>query len=433
MPMPMPFEPAWKKIVAERVDVTKDLVVITKDDIESLTGNELRLMAKMDTREDVPAALRENGYFLLPTKNGEYLLIREEGFHTLEQLPNPPSVFRPTLDFELLTLGVGNAEMQHLDYSFNVGLFEHFGQTAGLRQTIRGRKRTPAFSFHVGDRGPVNVQKGVQVEVDSGCEGRSEIIIIEAKAAETRDFIVRQLYYPYRKWKQEVPTKLIRPWFFCSRVVAGRRLYEFWEYQFTDDAQYQSISYRRGESFFVEARQKRLSVNDLLGRHLARAIRTGDWNVPQADDFSKVAELPLLVQQGINTSRLLANHFGFHTRQSSYYRQAAEFLGLVVQNDRHEYELTDLGVEYASRTADERREILAGLLAHFPPMRAVLEASGSGQEIHRVEVARIIEKNSTIAGSTPSRRAATLVAWMGWLKAATGALQGGDVTGFRVA
>jgi len=88
----------------ERVDISSDLVVLTKTDIESVTGNELRLMAKMDSSEDVPAALRRHGYFILPIKKcGEYALVRGNGFHKLERLSEPPTVFRPKLDFELVT------------------------------------------------------------------------------------------------------------------------------------------------------------------------------------------------------------------------------------------------------------------------------------------------------------------------------------------
>lgn len=430
MPMVMPYEDAWRKLVAERVDTTCDLVVITKRDIEESTGNELRLMAKMDSLADVPAALKEHGYFILPIKNGEYVLVRENGYHQLESLPTPPSVFRPSLDFELLTLGVGDAEMQHLDYCYNVGLFEHFGATTGLRQTIRGRKRMPAVTFSVGHVGPIHVRAGVQVEVDSGCESRSEVILIEAKNGETEDFIIRQVYYPYLQWRREIPTKQIRPWFFCSRIVANRRLYEFWEYDFEDDAQYRSIRFKRGESFFVEARQSRMSVDELLRGHFAHVRRSAEWNVPQADNFTRVAELPLLVAQGINTARAVAEHYQFDPRQSSYYRQAAEFLGLVNTNSDHQYTLTDLGAEYVSRTADERRRILAGLVANFPPMRAVLEMSSNGHPFAKDDVARVIARHAAIAGATPGRRAATLISWLSWLESATGAVEQ-DAGSFR--
>ena len=270
MPMMIPFEAAWDKLVCERIDSRADLCVLTKADIETVTGNELRLMAKMDSSADVPAALRRHGYFILPIKNGEYVLVRGNGFHVLEKLPEPPTVFRPQLDFDLMTLTVGDSEMQHLDYCYNVGLFEKFARVAGLRQTIRGRKRLPAIDFFVGKVGPIHVKAGVQVEVDSGCEGRDDIVLIEAKVGQPPDFIIRQLFYPYRKWRIEIPAKQIRPWFFCSEEVSGRRLYKFWEYEFADDTQYQSLRLKRSENFLVEPVRQRLTVEELLRTHVHR-------------------------------------------------------------------------------------------------------------------------------------------------------------------
>jgi len=423
--MIMPFEAAWEKLVQERVDISSDLVVLTKKDIESSTGNELRLMAKMDSSEDVPVALRRHGYFILPVKNGEYALVRGNGFHKLEHLPEPPTVFRPKLDFELVTLNVGDSEMQHLDYCYNIGLFEKFAGVTGLRQTIRGRKRLPAIDFSVGKVGPIHVRAGVQVEVDSGCEGRDAIMLIEAKIGQPPDFIVRQLFYPYRKWRIEIPAKQIRPWFFCSEEVSGRRLYKFWEYEFSDDTQYQSLRLTRGENFLVEPVRQRLTVEELLRARVRRRVEARLWDVPQADSFWRVAEIPLLVEQGVNTSSKVAEHYRFDPRQSSYYRQAAESLGLVRLEKDHRYTLTDLGREYVSRPADERRQLLAGLLTQFPPVRTALELSAKAGErgIGKADIARFIERHSTIANSTPSRRAATVLAWLRWLQIATGAVR----------
>jgi hypothetical protein len=434
MPMVMPYEAAWEKLVAACVDTRRDLAVVTKADIESVTGNELRLMAKMDSSADVPAALRRHGYFLLPIKNGEYLLVRGNGFHTLEKLPEPPTVYRPQLDYDLMTLNVGDSEMQHLDYCYNIGLFEKFAGVTGLRQTIRGRKRMPSIEFSVGSCGPIRVQAGVQVEVDSGCEGREDIVLIEGKGRQPADFIVRQLFFPYRKWRHEIPQKRIRPWFFCSHEVAGRRLYRFWEYIFLDDAQYQSLTLRRSEAFFIEPHRARLTVAELLREHSARQTDARLWDVPQADSFWRVAEMPLLINQEINTSAKVAEHYKFSTRQSSYYREAAEMLGLVsLEKKTNLYRLTDLGREYVSRGADERRELLAGLLAQFPPMRATLELSARSSErgIGRNEITALIKRYSAIGKSIPARRTTTLLAWLDWLKRSTGAVQKAEL-GFSV-
>lgn len=428
MPKLMPLEAAWERIVSERVDVSRDLATITKTDIESLTGNELRLMAKVDSSAELPAALRRHGYFILPVKNGEYLLVRGEGYHILEALPEPPSVFRPQLDFELATLSIGDSESQHLDYSYHVGLLEHFAGVTGLRQTIRGRKRMPAIDFHVGRVGPIHSSAGVQVEVDLGCEGRDQIVLIEAKVGQPADFIIRQLYYPFRKWRTEIPSKRIRPWFFCSLEIGGRRLYRFWEYEFTDEKQYGSLRFIRGESFMVEPKSRRLTVEQLLRTRVSAFVSDAPWEVPQADSFWRVAEFPLLVNEGINTSAKVAAHYDFDPRQSSYYRQAAQFLGLVSLTDDRTYELTALGREYVARPNDERRQLLAGLLSQFPPVRAALElaARAGDRGVSRTEIAELIARHSTISSSTPGRRASTILAWMRWLQEATGAVRTTD-------
>ncbi len=149
----------------------------------------------------------------------------------------------------------------------------------------------------------------------------------------------------------------------------------------------------------------------------------------------------------MNTSAKVAAHYQFDPRQSSYYRQAAEFLGLLVlgrdepparptareagdpagrpYHGGNVYELTDLGREYVTRPADERRKLLAGLLANFPPMRAVLEMSeqAGGAGVTKKQIAQLIERHSEVRQSTPSRRASTLLAWLRWLQSATGAVE----------
>jgi len=146
-----------------------------------------------------------------------------------------------------------------------------------------------------------------------------------------------------------------------------------------------------------------------------------------------VAEIPLLIAQGINTSSKVARYYQFAPRQSSYYREAAEFLGLVRQEKNFNYSLTDLGNEYVNLPADERRRLLAGLLVHFSPMRAALELSAkTGAEgIGKEKIAELIKRNSKISSTTPSRRASTILAWLHWLQQATGAVQKTEL-GFTV-
>ncbi len=95
--MMIPFEAAWDKLVCERIDSRFGPGVFTKADIESVTGNEFRLMAKMDSSVDVPAVLRRHGYFILPIKNGEYILCVATDFTFWKNCPNHRLFFAHSL------------------------------------------------------------------------------------------------------------------------------------------------------------------------------------------------------------------------------------------------------------------------------------------------------------------------------------------------
>lgn len=189
----------WEKIfTAKNYDLTTDLHFITADEIKQISLAEPRIMAKMDSSSDLPDVFKINGYFLLPVKNGEYAIVRGNGFHQLEAkgtLINHES----RINFNLTTAGRGSSEMQYLDYSFNSGALENILGISPLYQSIRGREYSKQFRFVV-NKTELNVGS-VQLEVDSGLEGEDTIVLIEAKVKTPEDFIIRQLFYPYNHFK----------------------------------------------------------------------------------------------------------------------------------------------------------------------------------------------------------------------------------------
>ncbi len=48
-----------------------------------------------------------------------------------------------------------------------------------------------------------------QVEIDAGFESNDCVFLIEAKLEAVDDFIIRQLYYPYRLWQNRVSKPVI--------------------------------------------------------------------------------------------------------------------------------------------------------------------------------------------------------------------------------
>src|SRR4029077_20591367 len=85
------------------------------------------------------------------------------------------------------------------------------------------------FQFQT-DPKPVDVAvDGVQIEVDAGFEGR-KIVILEAKFGTLDNFIVRQLYCPYRDLLASGITKQIVP----ILLVYSNRVYSLYEFEFPD-------------------------------------------------------------------------------------------------------------------------------------------------------------------------------------------------------
>lgn len=211
---------------------------------EKTGEKEVRILCKIDSREDLPEIMRENGLFLMPIKNGHYVIVRGEGFMDIPDIEEAPEVYHTKLDFELDTSIIGNSEMQHLDFAYASSLIRTFMEDPSLVLTIRGRKYTPSFSYKIGDS--TLETTSVQTEVDAGYEGREQVVLIEAKNSSTKNTIIRQLYYPYRQWSEHTAKKVI-PLFFEKRGSD----YLIWQYEFTDKNDYNSVRLVRSKKFKI--------------------------------------------------------------------------------------------------------------------------------------------------------------------------------------
>mgnify|MGYP000485760584 FL=1 len=119
-------------------------------DFKVTTEKEVRCLCKQDSREQVPAIMKENGLFLLPIKNGIYAIIKGEGYMDISEIESNPEKYITKMDFNLETSKIGNSEMQHLDFAYASSIIRTFMEDDTLVLTIRGRKYTPEFSFKVG-------------------------------------------------------------------------------------------------------------------------------------------------------------------------------------------------------------------------------------------------------------------------------------------
>ncbi len=411
----------WERIfAAKQFDTSQPLHFITADEIKAITRAEPRILAKMDSSANLPPVFKRYGYFLLPVKNGKYAIVRGEGFHRLEPSAEPLE-HTSRIRFHLTTAGRGSSEMQYLDYSFNAGALESAVGIAPLYQSIRGREYSRAFRFFV-NQTLLNVSS-IQLEVDSGLEGEDAIVLIEAKMGMPEDFIIRQLFYPYNHFRLVSPGKRIVPVFFTYE--AGTKVFNFRIYEFTDPENYNSIRLRDVRAVTIAAEHP-VELADIRPKGVVAYKKL----VPQANDLSKVIELVFKVSEGLDNYKEVADYFHFDERQSSYYREAAEALGLVGR-EKGRYRLTEIGNHLVRLPVEERNLFMVGLVSDFDLVRHCLDTLLASGHLTRKRIEELIAKESDLSGSTVPRRAGSLAAWIRWIAAATGSFVG-DQQGFRV-
>jgi hypothetical protein len=195
---------------------------------------EVRILCYQNSQKHRPQIFIDNGVFLLPIKNGEYAIVKGEGYINIPEITTTTTIYSSKLDFKLDTSLVGSSEMQHLDFAYASSLIRTFLEDTTLVLTIRGRKQTPKFSFKVGNQ--LLIVESVQTEVDAGYEGKNQVVLIEAKNSKTNNTIIRQLYYPFRQWSLHT-NKVVKTVFFEKRG----KYYSLWQFEFTDINDYNSI------------------------------------------------------------------------------------------------------------------------------------------------------------------------------------------------
>jgi hypothetical protein len=401
----------WEKIFKiKNFDTTQDRHIITSKEIKEITqGGEARLLAKMDTSDDLPPIFKQYGYIILPIQNGTYAIVKGDGFHLLE--PQQQFLeYQSRINFPLTTAGRGLSEMQYIDYAVNSGALEKILGINSLYPAIRGREFTRPFKF-IFNQQPIETN-AVQIEVDLGLEGEQSIVLIEGKVGTPKDFIIRQLYYPYRHFSLIAPEKKIIPLFFTYEKTT--RVYNFWIYTFTDNNDYNSLKLQKTASLKITTQDEvKLTKLTPLG------IIKNKQLIPQANNLDKIIEFIFKVHEGINDYKAIAEQFKFDQRQSSYYREAAEALNLITK-ENGKYYLTPTAQKLIQLPIEQRNIFFTNLLLDFNLIKDAIKILQLKHTLSSIDFEQLIQKNSTLSGTTIRRRAESLKAWFVWIAQKTG-------------
>ena len=82
--------------------------------------------------------------------------------------------------------------------------------------------------------------------MDAGYEGKEQVVLVEAKNANTTNVIIRQLFYPFRQWQSHTQ-KPVKTLFFEKR----ENRYSLWQFVFDDIHDYNSIRLERSQCFEI--------------------------------------------------------------------------------------------------------------------------------------------------------------------------------------
>jgi len=340
----------------------------------------------------LPTIFRENGVFLLPVSTEEYVIVHGQGYHLLEE-PGPPKRVEGRYPFKMAMLGYGSGENRFLLQAFHSGLLKQFTRTPLLCDAAGGKMRTGDFDFRVDGSPTISV-------------------LFEAKPSWRSNFLIRQLYYPYRV-ARGLTSKNVRTFFMIADQ--DEETYNLWEYGWKDPSDYEQIKLVRKGCYLIEQTAPPIETFEAIEPERDLGI------VPQANDLQKVADFPHLVRRGIDTAKKWAEFYGIAIRQASYYRQAAEALNLVASEDGT-YALTEDGRRYVEMDVLKGSDFLAEQLLRVPLLNRVFQmvvdsgSSGVGQE----EIARLIAQSSRLTGTTLPRRASTVFAYFRWIAMTTG-------------
>lgn len=380
---------------------------------------EPRLMAKFDYSKQLPSVFKNNGLGILPIKNGEYVIgkfnlfekLTGTGYENVEikkvQLPD----FIETIDPDNIY-----SESNALNVALLSGMLSDAFEEE-LFETVQGKMRTNEFKFEINSADNVSSLvsvNGAAIEIDGGYEGRSKLVLVEAKNNLPEDFIIRQLYYPYRFWKDKV-AKIVIPAFFAYE----NGIYNIFIYSFNDDNNYNSLELNTIKRYMLSSE----SVEDIKKNifnlvELVDELPQEKVPFPQADSFTRVLGTMEYIYEGLNTANLIAEAFEFDSRQGKYYIDALRYLGIVQSsNVWGEYELTEFGKHLFELDVKNRNRLIINKILSHKPFYDVYKGYLENEEIQSRGVIKenILNVIPQLSDETANRRASTVRGWIEWI------------------
>lgn len=381
---------------------------------------EPRLMAKFDHTINLPKLFADNKLAILPITRGDYIISHFDAYHIFET-DNLP-ITNVSLPNYIQSLDGSNvlSEAIALNCAVASGIISDFMEDSDIVATVSGRMGSGKFSFDINDIKTGSVRQvnvnNSQIEIDAAYEGASSLAIFEAKRDLSEDFLIRQLYYPFRVWRSRV-TKPVRPIF----LVYSNGIYRLFEYTFDDPKNYSSLRLVKQRKYSIE--DTSISVSDIQAvlEHVV-IIDEPKIPFPQADKFERVINLCELVSVQELSRIDVTEEYAFDSRQTNYYTDAARYLGLLEKRKERGttlYSISERGRRILSLGFKKRQlNYCERILSHKvfnSSLRLYLQKGIMPTTSEIVNIMKQSELYQVESDSTFIRRSSSIKGWINWI------------------
>lgn len=388
------------------------------------TRRQARLMAKFDHRFNLPQIFSENKLAILPITRGDYIISRFEAFHNLPESIYNSSIIPVKFPEHITSIDRNHitSEATAINCAYITGILQDFAEEDYLIPTISGRMSSSAFSFTVLNSKtkllmPINIDR-VQIEIDGGYEGPNKLILIEAKNSMPEDFIIRQLYFPFRLWQNKL-NKTVIPVF----MTYSNGVFSLYEYAFEDSENYNSIKLVKQKHYTFE--KMHVTLDDIMKtlKKVKPLKETNNVPFPQADNFKRIINLCELLKNNKQTKNDITENYEFDPRQTDYYINAAKYLGLVKDSGDKKnltsFELTSVGSKLIQSPYKIRQLELVKLILKHKPFHETLKKCLKNDKMPTkkeiVDIMKKIKISNIHADTTFERRTSTVKNWINWI------------------
>ena len=391
---------------------------------------EARLAVKFDYSDARPELFVKNNLSILPITRGDYYISHINAYHNFESDTSEITYLTAPEHIRSLDVTSINSESKALNMAYISGILADFLEDERLLPTVSGRMSSESFVFYanivgeaVNDEDSAVKVENSQIEIDGAYEGIKSLALMEAKRDLTDNFLIRQLYYPFRTWQQKMDEKPVRPVF----LIYSNSIFYLYEYRFTDLQHYNSLELVKHKRYCLE--DTHISAEDV--QKVLKTIRfkkEPNIQFPQANSFERVINICELLYINDVEKNFITEEYSFDARQSSYYLDAARYLGLVDKSedlDGHDcYTLTKLGKSLFSMSYKQRQLKLIETILSYKSFYLTYEAYRNNNEMpSKAEIVSYIRKAGVVdpktglpySDSTNKRRASTVSAWIRWI------------------